>query len=267
MAHSNNDIIRIAIELFRASQESKTPQGLSILTNLDAFFKRGGIILAPLPPGLEGRTDGNTIELNQLDEDPARLSVWLVHEGYHTAAKPDELEIDEEIQSRLFQCRYMQTLMTGIKVEGKQYRIPELSLMGTCSKGKVVDLVVGNSAYTDKLGFLTQSWVVKHIQDEGGPGNRELETKKKYVSVLIERPKPVEIGSVARALFDILSSSKIWEARDLVEHAGGGSFYRGKEIVKERIGQAMWGAHPATTQFYNRVLMWQRQTFIDLGFR
>jgi hypothetical protein len=265
MAESKNDALRIAIGLFRASQEASSALGRPVLAALDDAFKSARISFVSFPLGKNGENTGNTIQMNQLlKDDPATLSVWLVHEAYHVAAKRNELEIDEEIHSRELQGRYWQSLIQGISFEGQTYRVGSGQLLDSYRKDQLVDWVLGMPEYSDKAGFLTQNWIAKHIQDWKGPANRNIFTKRMYVSVLVQRPDMLDIGPVARALFALLKSSTVADARSLISHAGGGNFPKGQAMVKERLSQ-IWGATATTNEFVDSVLRWQRETGIDLG--
>ena len=240
--------------------------GRPILVKLDAAFKTGKIKLAVLPEGLDGLQKGDGIEMNQqLANDPAKLSVGLVHEGYHLAANRQEAEIDEEIHSRELQGRYWQHLMGGIAFEGKTYTVGTGIVLEAYRNDQVIDWVLGLPDYSDHKDFLTQHWVAVHIQDWKGPANRNFFTKQKYIAVLLKRPDLLDIGPGARALFAILKASTPHEAKALIAHAGDGNFAKGLALVQERIGKAMWGATAGTTEFVNSILRWQKETAIDLG--
>jgi len=262
---SPDEALRIAIELFRASMESHTAAGAPVLTTLEAAAKGGKITFVTLPMGMEGQQRGDSIQMNQyLINNPAKLSVWLVHEGFHLAAKRKSLEIDEEIGSRQLQGRYWQTLMRGITLEGKTYTVQSGAVLEMYSKDRIVDWVLSIPGYTDTEGFLTQGWIIAHIQDWGGPANREKNTRQLYITALLQPPDRLEIGPGARALFATLSSATPAEARGLITFAGGGDFAKGRKMIAERIGK-VWGGSALIDQFTNDVVAWQNATGIDLG--
>jgi len=262
----SNDAISVAIELFRASQESSTAMGRPVLATLEAASKSGKITFAQLPMGLDGQQRGDTIEMNEsLRNDPGKLSVWLVHEGYHLAMKRRELEVDEEIKSRQIQGQYSLSLMRGIPYDGTMYTVKRSAVVDAYLKDQVIDWVLGLPDYSDKEGFLTQSWIGAHIHDWKGAANRTIFAKRKYVAILVKPPKLVDRGPGGRALFALLSSSSVGDARSLISHAGDGDYAKGLKLVSERISHALWGEGGETGKLTKDVLQWQRETGIDLG--
>ncbi|TWS95811.1 hypothetical protein [Reyranella sp. CPCC 100927] len=267
MAELNGkEALRIAIGLFRASADSKSTDGAPVLTKLEEAAKLGKIVFENLG-GLEGDTNLTTgvIRMSEyLIAEPAKLSIWLVHEGFHAAAKRGSLEIDEEIESRSLQARYWQSLMAGVSFEGKKYTVKSGMLLEMHYKNRILDWVLTMPDYTNTKGFLTARWIIAHIQHWGGPANREKNTRQMYIAELMKPPSLTELAPGARALFDILRSAPLAEARDLITFVGGGDFAKGRKMIAERIGK-VWGGSAVIEHFTNDVVAWQKMTAIDLG--
>ncbi len=267
MAELNGkEALRIAIGLFRANAESKSADGAPVLMKLEEGARLGKILFEDLG-GLEGETNIRTgvIRMGEyLIDDPAKLSMWLVHEGFHAAAKRGSLEIDEEIGSRILQARYWQSLMSGVTFEGKKYTLKSGTLLEMHYKNRILDWVLTMPDYTNTKGFLTARWIIAHIQQWGGLANREKNTRQMYIAELMKPPSLTELAPGARAVFDILRSAPLAEARDLITFVGGGDFAKGRQMIAERIGK-VWGGGAVIDHFTNDVVAWQRMTAIDLG--
>ena len=257
--------IVIAIELFRLSKTSKSGEGPAVLARLDELFKAGKITFAELPAGLSGESNvrTETISMNRnLIADLGNVSVWLVHEAYHLAGLGTKLYIDEEINSREMQARYGQEIMRGITYGGKVYRTWPGDIREFFEKNQIVDWVLLIPAYVNEEGFLTPSWIAEHIWGWGGPANRRPGTKTKYIELLLKKPRLQDIGPGARALFALLETAPVQEARKLITDAGGGDFAAGSERIRARIDPAI-GYGDGTLR--DRITDWKNRTGIDLG--
>jgi hypothetical protein len=266
---SENSSLKIAIELFRASPESKDQVGRAVLTTLDDLAAHGKITFADLATGLEGNSypKERRVEMNRaLIPDPASSSIWLVHEAYHLSNLGTKLYIDEEIGSRELQARYASRLTQGVVYEGKTYQVKAGQgtqvLLNSYKRNQIVDWVLALPDYANDEDFLTQAWIGQHIRDWGGPGNRNRFTRKKYIDKLLEKPRLEDIGPGARALFAILESMPSDEVRFQIKSVGGGD---GLKRIHDRIESAMWGT--AQASFKERIIDWQKRTGFDLGFR
>lgn len=269
---SDTTSLKIAIELFRASPESKDKVGRAVLATLDDLAAHGKITFANLESGLAGQSHPNerTIEMNRNEvSDVAFSSIWLVHEAYHLSNLGTKLYIDEEIGSRELQARYALRLTNGVVYEGKTYQVKAgqgtQELLDSYKRSQIVDWVLALPDYADDEDFLTQAWIGQHIRDWGGPANRNRFTREKYIDKLLEKPRLEDIGPGARALFAILESMPSDEVRFQIKRVGGGDLGDGLKRIRERIEPAMWGT--AATSLFDSIIEWQNRTGFDLGFR
>ena len=260
-------MVKIAIELFRLSPQSAAGDGKDVLATLDDLFPKRKITLANLQ-GLAGLSDKQerTIQMDRgLLANAADLSIWLVHEAYHLTRS--ELYIDEEIHSRELQGQYWDWLVKGVKYGAKTYSAKATGyILEKYRKNQIVDWVLESDEYDKSKDFLTRDWILKHINDWGGPNNRTLETSRKYARSLLDDSgrDPQTKARVGEVMFAILSNSSLRkdETRKLIFEAGNGDLEKGLNLLHEVIAPAI-----SQTQLLNRVVDWERSSGFDLGFK
>ncbi len=261
--------LEVAIELFRASKDSTTATGKAVLDTLDDLRKRGKITFGTLSSGLEGEsnTTQKTITMAKyLVSDPAKCSIWLVHEAYHLAGVDTGLYIDEEIHSRELQAQYSKTISQGIQYKGNTYKADGGELVAYYQRNQLIDWVL--KMYGDDKTFLPQGWIAQHYRDSGGPSNRTAATKKLFVEKLARDPEkssPDYKAAVAEALVAILKSCEMSDASMLIKTAGDGNLDDGMERIRSRIAP-ITGSGPTATKL-SEILAWQKRTGFDLGFK
>lgn len=193
-----------AIEIFSASQSSKTVLGKRVLAKLKSMPK-SSFQATLLPLGTNAHSDGSTITVSTRDTStPAEFSLQFVHEGVHVVLK-NEVEVEQEMHAYELTATYYLELRKGISLKSSRHLIKRRDAQETAlekiRKQKLVDWLVQEKwiakakwSIFDHLsvafGFspkvISDAWVMKHHQDWGSLSNREWETLVVYVRTLVD---------------------------------------------------------------------------------
>jgi hypothetical protein len=220
-----------AIELFENAPQGTTAMGLRILGVLRKARETGALSFADLgEDGISSPSQGWIKITDRYQDDPAKASIWMVHEAYHVAVVADKmLYVDEEIESRRIQGEYSIYLEdTGGKLkDGKPYApvVRSSSLSEFYRANRIIDWVIPQ--YKDEDDFkITADWIVKHKSEWGGFANRTLDTRKYYAKILVDSqptgswdPRSID-PDVAKTLRELLNSGPRGE-RPSIEAAAG----------------------------------------------
>lgn len=226
------------------SKASQTTEGKGVLKTMDRLHSSGDISLDDLPSGLGGQTKtkffgGKQIELNRT-MDAAFLSVYLVHEAYHAGLDLNSVSyIDQEIIVRTLQGQLASQLVDdGIFCKGNPYKLSKGNASADYYKNdRIIDWVLAIPEYTEEKNFLTSAWILKHLRDWKGLQNRELNTRKMYLEVLLldpENPDPKMGGDIASAVQEILES-EVARLEELVKFCGNGNRRLGADKIAKRV--------------------------------
>jgi len=223
-APTDESAFNTAIDLFRESPVSKTPNGKRVLAKLDESLKARRISY-----GSENSSDNGsgTIEIEAANRgDIENTSVCLVHEAFHVAINLDPY-IDDELASRDIQAEYGQFLADNpVRVDGQTYQLKKAPyLLEVKRKEQVVDYVIDMYFGSQSSFTITKEWIMKHKDDWKGLCNRTLKTRKIYAKILVDSQptgslNPFAIDpNVAEALLELLECVPT-DSRAILGHAG-----------------------------------------------
>lgn len=223
----------LAIEIFRASAQSKTKMGVRILKVLDEAYRLGRLSYETMGEDGECTPSEGTIRITRsYDKDALQTSVWLVHEAYHVAVKDDKmLYVDEEVESRQIQGAYWNALLKDgvVLPDGRKFQVKEKDagkqVLVKWQQSRIIDWVV--TAYEKVDGFsISADWIVKHKADGKGFANREAYTREYFARILVESqptgafdPRPID-QKVAITLLELLESVNRFDAGTLARKVG-----------------------------------------------
>jgi hypothetical protein len=192
------DMITVCIEVFAASQSSKTQEGKRILDKLHELHGKQEIgfeDLSQVEGGVHGLAREGPAAERGLDiavdikdaNDFSMTATTLVHEAVHHLY--DESTLDEEIRSRNAEIDFYTEMQAGVMVGGILCQVPvgwdeEIETQREKRKlDQLIDSIM--SFYYDKSSGFDAAWVDAHIDLWGGLPNRWAFTKSQYIIRLL----------------------------------------------------------------------------------
>lgn len=216
------ETIEEAIVILRSSRTVKDhPLGYAMMAKVTAFQTRGQIIFDPgMDPKKRGESFENfawrRIRLNiAWITHPVTVAAVIGHEAVHLASDTED-QVEEEVECREFDVAFLAELEAGTITYSYQ-RQSQASLMATAPlrtaimklpfttdgtdsdsaspimtdyydlkaaarTKQLIDMVLGIRLYAD---LLKANWLVDHLQDWGGLGNRKPATLGLFVKCLV----------------------------------------------------------------------------------
>ncbi len=192
-----------AVAMLRASATIKTHSaGAKILAILDDFFANDKLMyVSNLGGTVYGESFDNflwgRLRINEaFSGDPETTSAVVAHELIHLSLALLD-EFDEEIQCREFDARYLTEIIGGFSFPDpattgafKTAKLTTASqlwahyqrLLNAAKFDQLIDTILAVHTY-DK--HISADWVVKHVDDYGGLGNRWATSLGKFVGALV----------------------------------------------------------------------------------
>ncbi len=148
----------------------------------------------------------------------------------------------------------------GIYCKGEKYELPKGNPSADYyKKDRIIDWVLTIKEYrNEKKDFLTSAWILKHSHDWKGLQNRELNTKQKYLEILLrdpENPDPKNAGDIANAVQEILES-EVARLEELVKFCANGD----RRLGAEKIAKRMAMGYSLKPDLQKRHVDWARKT-------